>query len=166
VSDRNVSVARRFNGFTLIELLMTLAIMGVLVLVAVPMAQLAVQREKEHDLRQALTQIREALDAYKRAAEQGRITVRAGDSGYPAKLDDLVDGVPDLRSPTRKSIYFLRAMPRDPMQPTSSASAPAETWGLRSYASPPDEPSEGVDVFDVYSKSDKVGLNGVPYRRW
>jgi general secretion pathway protein G len=145
---------------------MTLAIMGVLVLVAVPMAQLAVQRDKERDLRQALGQIREALDAYKRAAEQGRITVRAGDSGYPSKLDELVEGVPDLRSPTRKSIYFLRALPRDPMQPTSSASAPAETWGLRSYSSPPDEPAEGVDVFDVYSKSDKVGLNGVPYRRW
>lgn len=156
---------RRSGGFTFIELMMTLAIMGVLVLVAVPMAQVAVQRDRERELRHALIQIRDALDAYKRASDQGRIATRIGDSGYPKRLDELVEGVPDQRSPSRQMLYFLRALPRDPMYPDPTADA-AATWGLRSYASPPDAPSEGDDVFDVYSTSGTVGLNGVPYGQW
>lgn len=156
---------RSLWGFTFIELMMTLAIMGVLVLVAVPMAQVAVQREKEHELRVALLQIREALDAYKRASDQGRLVQRLGDSGYPKSLDDLVEGVPDQRSPTKRNIYFLRALPRDPMAADASLK-PAETWALRSYASPPDDPAEGEDVFDIRSKSQRQGLNGVPYAQW
>jgi general secretion pathway protein G len=153
------------RGFTLIELLVTLAIMAVLALVATPMLQLAVQRDKERDLRLALTQVREAIDAYKRAAEQGRIMLSAGDSGYPKSLEDLVKGVPDVRSVNKQNLYFLRRLPADPM--TSGADVkPEQTWGLRSYASSPDEPAEGADVFDVYSKSSKVGLNGVPYAKW
>jgi general secretion pathway protein G len=153
------------SGFTFIELMMTLAIMAVLLLVAVPMAQITIQQDKERELRRALVQIREGLDAYKRAADRGRIAVKIGESGYPKKLEDLVDGVPDQRSPGRENLYFLRSIPRDPMYP-DQATKPAETWKLRSYASPPDEPAEGDDVFDVYSKSDKVGLNGVPYQKW
>ena len=155
----------RQRGFTFIELMMTLAIMGVLVLVAVPLAQVAVQRERERDLRSALIQIREAIDAYKRASDQGRIATKLGESGYPKTLDELVDGVPDQRSPAKQNLYFMRALPRDPMDPEPARKA-SETWGLRSYASPPDEPSEGADVFDVYSRSEKQGLNGVPYRQW
>lgn len=155
----------REKGFTFIELMMTLAVMAVLVMVAVPMAQVAVQRDKERELRYALVQIREALDAYKRAADQGRILVRLGESGFPKALAELAEGVPDQRSPTKQKLYFLRALPRDPMHPDPSAK-PDETWGLRSYASPPDDPSEGADVFDVHSKSDKLGLNGVAYRLW
>jgi general secretion pathway protein G len=154
------------DGFTFIELMVTLAIMSVLVLVAVPMAQVVVQRKKEKDLRTALAQIREALDAYKRAADQGRITVKLGESGYPKSLEQLVDGVEDQRSPTKQKMYFLRRLESDPMAPAGIAIKPAETWGLRSYASPADSPAEGDDVFDVYSKSEKVGLNGVPYRKW
>lgn len=155
----------RMFGFSFIELLVTLAIMSVLLLVAVPMAQVAVQRQQESELRSALIQIREAIDAYKRAAEQGRVALKAGESGYPALLDQLVDGVDDQRSPTRQKLYFLRRLPRDPFYPDQEVVA-AKTWGLRSYASPPTDPSEGTDVFDVFSTSDKIGLNGVPYRDW
>ena len=153
------------RGFTLIELLVTLSIMAVLGLAATPLLQVAVQRDKERELRLALMQVREGLDAYKRAAEQGRIVVKLGDSGYPKSLEELEKGVPDQRSLNKQNLYFLRRLPRDPM--ASDASVKAEdTWGLRSYASPPDEPASGADVFDVYSKSEKLGLNGVPYAKW
>ncbi|MDR1367334.1 MAG: type II secretion system GspH family protein [Candidatus Accumulibacter sp.] len=153
------------RGFTFIELMMTLAIMGVLALVSVPMVELSIQREKEKELRAALIQIREALDAYKRATEQGQIAWRAGESGYPKRLGVLVEGVPDMKSPKRQKIYFLRRFPRDPMNPDADLK-PEETWGKRSYRSPPDKPEEGEDVFDVFSLSDAAGLNGAPYREW
>ena len=153
------------NGFTLIELMITLAIMATLALVAVPMAQVAVQRDKERALLNALIEIREGLDAYKRAAEQGRILRKVGESGYPKELEDLVDGVPDQRSPTKQNIYFLRRLPRDPFYPDVAAQA-SDTWAKRAYASPPDDPSEGDDIFDIASRSDRIGLNGVPLKQW
>ena len=153
------------RGFTFVELMLTLAIMAVLVMVAVPMAQVAVQRQKERDLRMALAQIRDALDAHKRAADQGRIALRVGESGYPKSLSLLVEGVEDQRSPSKQKMYFLRRLPSDPMADHPAAD-PEETWGLRSYASPADDPAEGEDVFDIYSKSARLGLNGVPYGKW
>lgn len=154
------------GGFSFIELMMTLAIMAVLVTVCVPMAEVARQRGKEHELRVALIQIREALDAYKRAADQGRIELRVGESGYPRSLEDLVAGVPDQKSPTRRLMYFLRALPRDPMTASSEQVPAAGTWGVRSYESPSEAPKAGADVFDVFSSSSGTGLNGVPYKRW
>ncbi len=153
------------RGFSFIELMVTLSIMAVLAVVAVPMAQWSYQRDKERTLRASLAEIREALDSYKRASDQGRISVKIGESGYPKNLIELVDGVEDQRSPNRKKIYFLRRIPADPMNSDTSLK-PQDSWGLRSYASPPDEPAEGDDVFDVYSKSAKIGLNGVPYIKW
>ena len=153
------------RGFTFIELMITLAIMATLATVAVPMAQVAQQRAKEHELRSALIEIREAIDAYKRASDNGRIKLSLGASGYPKKLDELVEGVPDQRSPSKQNMYFLRRLPRDPFQPREEGSA-ADSWNKRAYASPPDNPSEGEDVFDVASRSTKVGLNGVPLNQW
>ncbi|MDC8758640.1 type II secretion system protein [Janthinobacterium fluminis] len=155
---------KRRRGFTFIELMITLAIMATLALVAAPLAQVALQRERERELRNALIQIREALDAYKRAADNGRIKLGIGASGYPKKLDELVEGVPDQRSAKKQNIYFLRKLPRDPFQPNEGSAA--ETWARRAYASPPDNPSEGEDVFDVASRSQLVGLNGVPLKQW
>jgi general secretion pathway protein G len=154
------------RGFTLIELVVTVAIVGVLALGAVPLAELAAKRSKEQDLRAALRQIRAALDDYKHAVDDGRIVRRTDESGYPPTLSILVEGVPDAKDPQkRRRIYFLRRLPRDPF--FGDPAVPAErTWGLRSYASPHDAPVAGADVFDVYSLAPGVGLNGVPYREW
>ena len=153
------------RGFTFIELMITLAIMATLATVAVPMAQVALQRAKEQQLRSALIEIREAIDTYKRASDNGRIKLSLGASGYPKKLEELVEGVPDQRSPSKQNIYFLRRLPRDPFQPREEGSA-ADSWSKRAYTSPPDNPSEGEDVFDVASRLTKAGLNGVPLNQW
>lgn len=159
------------RGFTLIELVVTIAILGLLASVAVPFAQLVQQRQKEAELRDGLKQIRTAIDAYKQAVERGKkkekegIDAPADSTGYPPDLDVLWKGVVDTSKPNDSKIYFLRRLPRDPFFPDATA-APAATWGKRSYASPPDEPQEGDDVYDVYSLSEKTGLNGVRYREW
>lgn len=153
------------RGFTLIELVITVAIVALLSSAVLPLASVTMQRAREDELRIALRHLREAIDAYKQAADEGRVARRAGDSGYPKSLDVLVDGVEDLKDPKKAKIYFLRRLPRDPMA-SDAMLAPAATWGKRSYASPPDEPKPGDDVFDVYSLSSGVGLNGVRYREW
>ena len=153
----------RRAGFTLIELVITVAIVGVLALLAAPLLEVTAQRHKETELRLALRQIREAIDAYHQAVLDKKVESPADASGYPPDLERLVKGVPDITKPDRPMIYFLRRLPRDPMNPDATLSA-AETWGKRSYASPPDAPSPGEDVYDVYSLSEAVGLNGVPYR--
>lgn len=153
-------------GFSLIELMAVLAILSILVAAAFPVARMTAQHGKEQDLRHSLRQLREGIDAYKRAADEGRIAKKAGESGYPESLDELVMGVEDLRDPNlnKSKIYFLRRIPRDPMAPPGVEAA--GSWGIRSYASPPDDPREGDDVFDVYSRSEAIGLNGIPYRQW
>lgn len=160
------------RGFTFIELMITLAILATLAMVAAPMAQVALQREKEHQLRAALIEIREAIDAYKRAADNGRIKLAMGESGYPNRLEDLVAGVPDQRSPRKQNMYFLRRIPRDPFAPADgngngfAGSAAGGGWAVRCYASPPDNPTEGEDIFDVSSRSALMGLNGIPLKQW
>ena len=155
----------RARGFTLIELVITLAIIGLLATAAMPLAQLVAQREKEADLRTALRDIRTAIDAYRVAAQTGHIKQELGASGYPPDLKSLYAGVEDVSSEKKVNLYFLRRVPRDPFFPYANVAA-EETWGLRSYQSPPDDPQPGEDVFDVYSQSGTKGLNGIPYREW
>ena len=156
----------RPRGFTLIELLVTLAILGLLAALAVPTLEMTAKRHKEQELRSALREIRSAIDAYKKAADEGKIERKADESGYPPSLDVLYQGVLDAGDPEKKrKIYFLRRLPRDPFYPDGSASA-AETWGKRSYESDYDRPQKGKDVYDIYSYAPGEGLNGVPYREW
>lgn len=155
---------RRCRGFTLIELLITVAILALLASGAMGFADLAVRRGQEQELRASLRQIREAIDAYKAAANAKRIGQPADATGYPPNLAALTDGVPEANSVTGRKIYFLRRLPRDPM---ADASLAAEaTWGLRSSDSEADNPQPGRDVFDVSSLSPRSSLGGRPYREW
>ena len=153
------------SGFTLIELVITTAIIGLLASLAVPMLGVISQRQKESELRTALRQIRGAIDAYHDAAIDGKIEKSPDSNGYPPNLLVLEKGVPDITKPNRPLIYFLRKLPRDPFASDRSLGA-AQTWGKRSYASSSNEPKEGDDVFDVFSRTPGAGLNGVLYKEW
>jgi general secretion pathway protein G len=153
------------RGFTLIELVVTLVIVALLSTIALPVAELSVQRSKEQELRSALRQVRSAIDAYKQAWDEGRIATSIGKTGYPESLQILVDGVDDPSSPQKSKIYFLRRIPRDPFATDPTLTA-ADTWGKRSYASSADDPQEGEDVYDIYTTTPGKDLRGIPYRDW
>lgn len=150
-------------GYTTVELLVVMAVLGILATAAMPLVELTATRNKERELKQSLWEIRRAIDGYKQAYDSGRIGKVGQGSGYPPSLSVLVQGVPDLAA-GGQTMYLLRRIPKDPFAP---ADVKAElSWGLRSYLSSPEEPKEGADVFDVYSTSDKVGMNGIAYRLW
>ncbi|MCA2999947.1 MAG: type II secretion system protein [Rhodocyclaceae bacterium] len=155
---------RIVRGFSFVELMASVAIVGLLASIAIPLAETSATRSKEVQLRRALREIRGAIDEHKMAASTGRIATTPQASGYPPTLQDLVIGVDDLARPGSK-LYFLRRIPRDPFHPDAQSPA-AETWGKRSFASPPDSPREGDDVFDVYSLSNARALNGTMYADW
>lgn len=165
MNARRVPRIVRQRGFTLMELVVTLALLGLMSALAAPLAELTVQRGREQELHEALRTIRQALDRYKSAADQGLVERKVGDSGYPPDLDTLTVGVRNQKSPGHEPLFFLRRLPRDPFAPEDLQPASA-TWGLRSYASAPQSPSAGADVFDVFSRSEGTGMNGQPYRDW
>jgi len=147
---------RRMRGFTLIELIVATAILVILTGMALPLARLSIKREKEHELRYDLWQMRDAIDRYKDAADRGAIRTKVDSQNYPPDLDELVKGV-DMGG---KKIRFLRKVPVDPMTGNSD-------WGLRSVQDDPDSDSwGGQNVFDVYTKSQDTALNGTKYKDW
>jgi general secretion pathway protein G len=153
------------RGFTLIELLVVMGILGILAVAILPLGESLVTAQKERELRRALWQIRDAIDEHKRHVERGEIARDGTGSGYPPTLQALALGVSDTRAPGGpRQVYFLRQIPRDPF---ADPALPAEqTWRLRSYASTPDRPEPGADVFDVRSSSDAIALDGTPYVSW
>jgi general secretion pathway protein G len=157
----NVSpISRRSQaGYTLAELVMVASVLVLLAAITMPLVKFTSRRIKEMELRQALREMRAAVDEYKRYSDMGMIPVDLGTEGYPAKLDVLVDGVA-LAGQVDKKLKLLRRIPIDPM-------TGEKEWGLRSYQDAPDATSwGGENVYDVYSRSQGVGLNGVRYRAW
>lgn len=158
-----VNRMHRKNGFTLVELLVTLALLALLVTSASPVVQLNSKREKERELKRALWQIRDALDAYKDAVDQGLIKKTADSSGYPPNLRILVTGVENAQDPKKKKLFFLRRIPRDPFAPDSTLSN-TQTWRIRAYDGETDEMAK--DVYDVSSRSAAIGINQQAYSEW
>jgi general secretion pathway protein G len=157
---------RQQRGFTLLELLISVAIIATLASIAMPLTSIVSQQRKEQELRSMLREIRSAIDAYKLAADDGRIAKELDQSGYPPSLKSLVEGVADAKSANGgKKLYFLRRIPRDPMA-SDPELEPEASWALRSYASSADHPMPGKDVFDIRSRSTAIGLNGIPYSKW
>lgn len=153
------------RGFTLIELMVTLAILALLATIALPLVEMQARRTQEAELRRALWTIREAIDAYKKASDQGRLQRMLDDSGYPPNLKVLEKGVSDQRNAVAAKIYFLRKVPRDPFC-NCPEKENADTWLLRSYASSATDPQPGRDVYDVFTHHTGVALDGTPYRSW
>lgn len=149
------------RGYTLVELLAVLAILSILAMGVAPLAQIASQRQKEQILRRNLWAIRDALDAFKQAADQGQVSEGAAASGYPVSLAVLVEGAKDRQG---QSLHFLRQIPRDPF---ADDNWPAEKgWAVRSYASSAQSPQPGADVYDVHSRSERLGSDGTPLAQW
>ncbi len=149
----------RASGYTLAELVMVCALLLILAMVAMPVTKYTARRLKEAELRQALRNMRDAIDEYKRYSDSGLIPIDLGTDGYPKELEVLVEGI-EVVGQVDKKVKFLRRIPIDPMTGSTD-------WGLRSYQDDWDSSSwGGEDVYDVYSLSGGVGLNGVAYRLW
>lgn len=151
------TTSQRTRGFTLIELIVASTILAVLTLMALPLAQVTIKREKERRLRHALWQMRDAIDVYKDAGDRGTFQIKADSNGYPPDLETLVKGI---EAQGGKKIRFLRSIPVDPM-------TNGKEWGLHSIQDDPDSDSwGGQSVFDVYTKSEGTALDGTKYKDW
>jgi len=144
------------RGFTLIELIVATTILTILTGLAIPLVRVTIKRQREHDLRADLWEMRDAIDRYKDAADRGAFQIKVGSEGYPPDLDTLVNGV-DVQG---KKLKFLRKIPIDPM-----TSKPE--WGMHSMQDDPTSDSwDGDNVFDVYTKSQDTALDGTKYKDW
>jgi general secretion pathway protein G len=151
---RSMNTSRQ-HGFTLVELIVATGILAILVGAAFPLVRMTIYREREHELREDLWMMRDAIDRYKDAADRGGFQIKVGSEGYPPDLDTLVNGV----DAGGKKLKFLRRIPVDPMT--------KQEWGMRSMQDDKDSDSwGGQNVFDVYTKSDKTALDGTKYKDW
>ena len=147
------------GGYTLAELVMVCALLAILATLVLPVAKFSVRRGKEVQLRQALREMRNAIDEYKRFVDAGLIELELASEGYPTELEQLIEPI-DLIGQVDKQVRFLRRIPRDPMTGDYD-------WGIRSVQDDWDADSwGGENVYDVYSQSEGVGMNGVPYALW
>jgi general secretion pathway protein G len=152
----NSPSASNLRGFTLVELIVATAILVVLTGLAVPLARVAIKREKERQLREDLWALRDGIDRYKDLADAGKIQIKVGSEGWPPDLETLVKGV-DVGG---KRYRFLRRIPIDPMTGSTE-------WGLRSMQDDPESDSwGGQNVFDVFTKAQGTGLDGTEYKDW
>jgi general secretion pathway protein G len=150
------SADTRQQGLTFVELIVTVAILSILAMAALPVARFQVKRQNERELRRDLWMMRDAIDKYKDAADRGAFQTKVESQNYPPDLQTLVTGV-DVQG---KKLKFLRRIPVDPM--TGKAE-----WGMRSMQDDPDSNSYGgQSVFDVYSKSLSTALDGTKYSTW
>ena len=151
------------RGFTFIELLVVTAILLILASAVMPLARVAMQRQREIELRRDLREMRVAIDKFKEAADAGVIgafDIKAGSEGYPANLEILVDGVSVVNDQSGRKLKFMRRIPMDPITHSTD-------WGLRSYQDKPDSTHwGGQNVFDVYTTFDGTALAGTKYKDW
>ena len=147
------------RGLTLVEVVVVASVLVILAAAALPVVRFAAKRSSEAELRFHLRNLRMAVDEFKRYSDAGLIPIELGTDGYPPELETLVEGV-EIVGQVDMTKRFLRRIPVDPM--TGEAE-----WGLRSYQDEPDSTSwGGENVYDVYSLSGAVGLNGEPYSEW
>ncbi len=156
------------KGLTLIELLVVIAIMSILASAAMPITRMTVKRMKEIELHQDLRTLRAAIDAFNQDCIMKELSsdyCKADQGNYPESLELLTEPLKLAKSPD-KTKKFLRRIPRDPLMPVDSPDNP-NNWGLRSYTDDPDTTQWGGEsVYDVYSKSDAVALDGSKYSTW
>lgn len=146
----------RMRGFTLVELIAAITILMILTGMAIPLVRVTIKRERERELRRDLWEMRDAIDRYKDAADRGAFQIKVGSDGYPPDLDTLVNGI-DVNG---KKLKFLRHIPEDPMTGSTE-------WGMRSMQDDPTSDSwDGNNVFDVYTKSQGIALDGTKYKDW
>ena len=156
------------KGLTLIELLVVIAILGILTAAAMPLSRMTVKRVREMELRSDLRVLRNAIDAFKKDCLEKKIAAdycKTERDNYPQSLGLLVEPV-KLAGAVDKTKKYLRRIPRDPMMSPGTDSN-SHNWGLRAYGDAPDSTQWGGDnVFDIYSKSDAIALDGTRYNTW